>query len=82
MKTVKQLLEFLPNDIKEKALKNAENEGILNYRALTLSDAINTFNWARTPEGDGYWSTFYNRFKELEEKELIFCESDITYEKV
>lgn len=53
-KTIKEWFEYLPNDIKRKALNNFD--GNEDEILTSLSDAIDgAFNWASTSEGHDYW---------------------------
>ena len=53
------LLETLREPWRSQALSNIENFFISSFEnrpCYTLQDAINCFNWMRTPQGHGYWS--------------------------
>lgn len=59
MKTVKQWLEELPEEYREKALKNAYPE-MLNYQFESQEQALpNSFGWSYSPEGFDYWNNLY-----------------------
>lgn len=68
MKTLKEWLEELPTEVKEKALNNVYKLNInpelaLRYREESLKSAImGAFIWMETEEGNDYW---YNIYKEL-----------------
>lgn len=70
MKTVKELLNYLEPEYKEKALRNAANYGALNLEVPSISDAINSFGWSSTPEGHSYWESLCEKYRMLENKEL------------
>ena len=70
MKTVKELLNYLEPQHKEKALRNAANYGSLETKTDTISEAINSFRWMGTPEGDSYWSEVYHKYENIETKQL------------
>jgi hypothetical protein len=70
MKTVKELLNYLEPEYREKALRNAENYGVLHSQVHAISDAINSFSWSSTPEGPYYWESLYEKYRMLENKEL------------
>ena len=70
MKTVKELLNYLEPQHKEKALRNAADYGILEEKTDTISNAINSFNWMDTPEGDSYWAEVYHKYENIETKQL------------
>ena len=54
-KTVREWFDYLPNNVKQKALNNV-NSSILNEKTKSLYLAINAFSWADTDEGYTYWS--------------------------
>ena len=54
-KTVREWFDYLPNNVKQKAL-NSVNSSRLNEKVKSLYSAINTFSWAHTDEGYTYWS--------------------------
>ena len=66
MKTVKELLNYLEPEIKEKALKNAEDQNTLNNEVRYIAEAINSFAWCRTPEGDQFWNPIYEEYALIE----------------
>lgn len=70
MKTVKELLNYLEPEYKEKALRNAENYGVLHSQVPSISDAINSFCWSGTSESHSYWGSLYEKYRMLENKEL------------
>jgi hypothetical protein len=56
MKTIKEWLNELPEDIKVRAIKNTEDD-ILNAPALSLEVVIcGAFQWYGTPEGVEFWA--------------------------
>ena len=63
MKTVEEHFRLLPVSVRKKARPNAnlKKHGFgLKNKAPSLHVAILiSFNWIRTPEGHGYWSTIY-----------------------
>jgi hypothetical protein len=64
MKTYRELLNELPEDVREAAIKNAEDEGEdidrVNEDIQTPTDALAAaFVWALTPEGDEYWEKVF-----------------------
>ena len=70
MKTVKELLNYLEPEYREKALRNAENHGVLHVHFYAISDAVNSFGWSSTPEGHLYWESLFEKYRMLENKEL------------
>ena len=70
MKTVQELLGYLEPEHREKALNNARNYGSLVVGVRSISDAINSFAWAASPEGSYYWDELYAKYHILENKEL------------
>lgn len=67
MKTVKELLNHLDPEIKEKALKNAEDQQMLDCKVKYIAAAIDSFAWAHTPEGDQFWSPIYDKYAKIED---------------
>ena len=70
MKTVKELLNYLEPEYREKALRNAQNYGVLHSQVRFISDAINSFGWSSSPESHSYWENIYEKYRMLENKEL------------
>lgn len=66
MKTVKELLNYLEPQIKEKALKNAEDQNTLNKEVKCIAAAIDSFCWSHTPESDQFWSPIYEEYALIE----------------
>ena len=65
MKTVKDMLNLLEPEIKEKTLIEAEKQNVLDYRVHTISDAIMSINWSET--GDPYfWTELHAKYYYLE----------------
>lgn len=70
MKTVKELLNYLEPEYREKALRNAENQEVLHSQARFISEAINSFGWSSSPESHLYWESLYEKYRMLENKEI------------
>lgn len=69
MKTIKDWLQELPEDIKEKALLNYSTEDPSkeddNYDLM--SEALFcAFVWSGTPEGHDFWENLYHSYVRLE----------------
>lgn len=66
MKTIKEWLEELPTEIKEKAFYNVHRltvfpNIILEFKEGSIKDAISSaFIWECTDEGHEYWESIYN----------------------
>lgn len=59
MKTIKEWLEELPDDYRERAIRNTK-EGKLEQREESLSQALKSaFNWYATDERVGFWVGVY-----------------------
>ena len=59
MKTIKEWYQLLPQAIRDKASYNYMNQRSVDMYetriADSLRDAINSFTWSETPEGQEYW---------------------------
>lgn len=67
MKTLKTLLSKLPENIKEKALKNTPKE-CYGMKRESISEALQcSFVWTVSPEGHDYWAKIQSFYYELEE---------------
>lgn len=66
MKTVKELLNYVEPEIKEKALRNAELQDTLDMKAKSIAQAINSFCWSDTPQGDQFWNPIYDKYAKIE----------------
>jgi hypothetical protein len=79
MKTSKKIREWLnelPQEIKEKALANTSS-AVADTDEPSLSEAIAaSFSWGNSPEGHDYWSDIYKSL-EKEQSKKIFVEYDI-----
>jgi len=63
-KTIKELLETLPDGIREKALANMESD-LAGRVVESLADAVDcAFFWETTPEGVDYWDKIFRRLCE------------------
>lgn len=61
--TIPEWLDKLPDDYKEKAIKNYQYDNAEHDNSkLTLqSDALKSaFAWRKSPEGYNYWQNIYN----------------------
>lgn len=67
MKTVEELLGYLEPEIKEKALKNAEDQQMLDCKVKYIAAAIDSFAWSHTPEGDQFWNPIYDKYAKIED---------------
>jgi len=67
MKKVKDLLEYLEPEIKEKALRNAKDQDTLDNKVVCIAAAIDSFNWALTSEGNEFWSPIYEKYAKIED---------------
>ena len=67
MKTVKDMLNLLEPEIKEKALIEAEKQNVLDYTVHTISDAIMNIGWSSTDD-PYFWSTLHAKHYYLETK--------------
>jgi len=57
MKTVKQWLESIADEtVRVRALRNAEEQGVLDIMVSGLPYAIDKITWGDTEEGYEYWS--------------------------
>ena len=57
MKTVKEWLNELPEEIRERAISNAEASGWVNAGCMRAGDAIGcAFHWKGSPEGELFWN--------------------------
>ena len=68
MKTIKQLLQYLPEPARARAIANLtrHTEGLMHR---TVSEAIlYGFTWNNTPEGTKYWTDLYDIREEIEDK--------------
>ena len=61
-KTIEEWFEYLPNDIKQKAINNIEKGNNISNRSVkSLEQAIDaSFNWKGTDEGHDYWREISN----------------------
>jgi hypothetical protein len=60
MKTIREWLNELPEDVRDKAIANTL-EDMLNMKAKSLSSALmNAFNWGKSPEKSEFWVKIYN----------------------
>ncbi len=67
MKTVKDMLNLLDPETKQKALIEAEKQNVLHYTVHTISDAIMSIGWHDT--GDTYfWTEVHAKYYYLETK--------------
>lgn len=59
MKTIKEWFNDLPEDVREKALKNT-NEAVLKQKSINLKMALlGAFTWEFSPEGYEYWKSIH-----------------------
>ena len=59
MKTIKKWFNELPEDVREKALRNAD-AGNVDLEVENLKVALATaFQWYKSPEGFVYWEQIY-----------------------
>jgi len=57
MKTVREWLNELPEEIRERAIRNAEASGWVNAGCMRAGDAIGcAFHWKGSPEGELFWN--------------------------
>lgn len=62
--TARQLFETLPEPMRTRAIKNAEDTRSANVEFQDLKEAIGeAFSWEKTNEGVTYWNNFYNTLK-------------------
>ena len=67
MKTIKELLNELPEYIDSEAISNTPDE-VLELLQTSLSNAIiSAFVWRNTPQGENYWEIIYNEQKLIDE---------------
>jgi len=58
-RTIEEWYQFLPKDIRKKAMHNAK--GYLNVECVSLSSAISSgFVWEETRQGHDYWQSINN----------------------
>jgi len=69
MKTVKDMLNLLEPEIKERSLIEAEKQNILDLTVHTISDAIMNICWTETGDFD-FWSNLHIKYYNLETKGL------------
>ncbi len=61
MKTIREWFEYLPKDIRDKAVANSSNN-ILSCSLESLHKSIIwAIDWSTSKEGYKYWSSIYNR---------------------
>jgi len=69
MKTIKDFIEMFPADQKELIYFNISNqvkEHKLNHLVSDIAEALTvSFHWARSPQGDNYWRTIYDRLEKV-----------------
>jgi len=67
MKTIKELLNELPEQIASKAIFNTPID-VLELHHISSSGAlISAFIWRESVEGENYWETIYNKQKLIDE---------------
>ena len=62
-KTIREWLNELPEPIRSRAIRNAENchKPLLDKSEISLREAVSAaFIWINTPEGLGYWSSVHD----------------------
>ena len=59
MKTIKEWLNDLPEEVREKALRNARKDS-LDVKRISFKKALaGAFIWYKSPEGHKYWNEIY-----------------------
>ena len=56
MKTIREWLSTLPEQVQERALRNAHNVKLGIGVATASAAVLRAFSWVTTPEGFQYWS--------------------------
>lgn len=59
MKTIKEWFNDLPEDVREKALRNTDDLRLESTELSLKSALIGAFAWEDTPEGGDYWGKIY-----------------------
>lgn len=60
MKTIRELLEELPEPYRSEAFQNCETASLFNRMEHTKKDALATlFDWDKSPQGNDYWHSLY-----------------------
>lgn len=62
-KTVREWLNELPEPIRSRAIRNAEDyhKPFLDESEISLREAVlGAFLWSETPEGNEFWSAVYD----------------------
>ena len=65
MKTVKDMLNLLEPETKERALIEAEKQNVLDLTVHTISDAIMSIGWSSTDDPN-FWSELHTKHYYLE----------------
>lgn len=61
MKTIEQWLTELPDECRDKALKNMDAFDA-KYQVDSLDAAVlSAFDWEQSPEGHNYWSAIHDK---------------------